>query len=213
MHFRNRFDAGRQLGEALKPRYGDCPDALVLALPRGGVPVAHEVAQILNAPLDIFVVRKLGVPGHEELAMGAIASGGATVFNQDVVESLGIPPYLIDTVIGRERVEVERREREYRGNRPPIDVRGRTVILVDDGLATGASMQAAVRAVRALDPLAIVVAVPAAAESTCARLRRMVDDVVCLFTPEPFRAVSAWYDDFSQTTDREVHDLLAEAVS
>jgi len=213
MHFRNRFDAGRQLGEALKPRYGDRPDALVLALPRGGVPVAHEVAQILNAPLDVFVVRKLGVPGHEELAMGAIASGGATVFNEDVVQSLGIPRYFIDAAIDRERGELERREREYRGNRPPVDVRGKIVILVDDGLATGASMHAAVRAVQALQPNAIVVAVPAAAESTCARLRTMVDDVVCLFTPEPFRAVSAWYEDFSQTTDREVHNLLAEAVS
>ena len=213
MHFRNRFDAGRQLGEALKPRYGDRPDALILALPRGGVPVAHEVAQILNAPLDVFVVRKLGVPGQEELAMGAIASGGAAVFNDDVLHSLGIPSHLIDAKINHERGELERREREYRGNRPPVDVRGKTVILVDDGLATGASMHAAVRAVRPLQPLAIVVAVPAAAESTCVRLRHLVDDVVCLFTPEPFRAVSAWYDDFSQTTDREVHDLLAQAVS
>lgn len=213
MHFRDRTDAGRQLGEALKPRYGDRPDVLVLALPRGGVPVAHEVSRILNAPLDVFVVRKLGVPGHEELAMGAIASGGAIVFNDEVVRSLGIPDFAIDRVIELERAEVDRREREYRGNRPRLDVAGRTVILVDDGLATGASMQAAAQAVRALRPASIVIAAPAAAASTCLRLRRVADDVVCLMTPEPFYAVSAWYDDFSQTTDQEVHDLLAEPVS
>jgi predicted phosphoribosyltransferase len=213
MHFRDRTDAGRQLGEALKPRYGDRPDVLVLALPRGGVPVAHEVARILNAPLDVFVVRKLGVPGHEELAMGAIASGGAIVFNDEVVRSLGIPEFAIDRVIELERAEVDRREREYRGNRPGLDVAGKTVILVDDGLATGASMQAAAQAVRALRPAAIVIAAPAAATSTCLRLRRVADDVVCLMTPEPFYAVSAWYDNFSQTTDQEVHDLLAEPVS
>jgi putative phosphoribosyl transferase len=208
MHFRDRADAGRQLGEALKLRYGDRPDVLVLALPRGGVPVAYEVSQILQAPLDIFVVRKLGVPGHEELAMGAIATGGAIVFNDEVVDNLSIPKSAIDRVIARERVELERREREYRGNHPPPDVAGKTILLVDDGLATGASMHAAVQAVRALGPAAVVIAVPAAAASTCSRLRPFVDDIVCLMTPEPFYAVSAWYDDFSQTTDEEVYSLV-----
>lgn len=210
MHFRDRVDAGRQLGEALKPRYGDRPDVLVLALPRGGVPVAYEVARDLNVPWDIFVVRKLGVPGHEELAMGAIATGGAIVFNDEVIRSLGVPKSMIDRVIERERIELERREREYRGNRQPLDVTNRTVILIDDGLATGASMHAAVQAVRALGPAAVVIAVPLAAESTCARLGPYVDDIFCLSTPEPFYAVSAWYDDFSQTTDEEVYSLMSK---
>ncbi len=191
------------------PRYGGRTDVLTLGLPRGGVPVAHEVAQILNVPLDIFVVRKLGVPGHEELAMGAIATGGAVVFNDEVLENMGIPSRAIEGVIERERAELERRERDYRGNRPAPDVSGKTVILVDDGLATGASMQAAVQAVRALGPAAVVVAVPVGAAATCARLRRYADDVVCVATPEPFRAVSSWYDDFSQTTDEEVFSLVA----
>jgi putative phosphoribosyl transferase len=208
MQFRDRAHAGRKLGEALKHRYGDRPDVVVLALPRGGVPVAYEVSKILNVPLDIFVVRKLGVPGHEELAMGAIATGGAIVFNDEVVANLGIPKSAIDRVIARERTELERRERDYRGNHPPPDVAGKTVILVDDGLATGASMHAAVQAVRALGPAAVVIAVPAAAASTCSRLRAFVDDVVCLVKPEPFYAVSAWYDDFSQTTDEEVYNLV-----
>lgn len=209
MRFRDRADAGRLLGEALQPRYGNRDDVLALALPRGGVPVAHEVARILNAPLEVFVVRKLGVPGHEELAMGAIATGGAVVFNDEVVRSLGIPQSAIDRVIAGERIELERREREYRGDRPPLDVQGKTVILIDDGLATGASMHAAVQAVRALGPAAIVIAVPAAAASTCYRLRQFVDDIVCVITPEPFYAVSAWYDDFSQTTDEEVSSLIS----
>jgi putative phosphoribosyl transferase len=208
MHFRDRADAGRQLAEALRPRYGDRPDVLILALPRGGVPVAYEVSRILNAPLDIFVVRKLGVPGHEELAMGAIATGGAIVFNDEVVNSLGIPRSAIDKVIERERRELERRERDYRGDRPSPDLKDRTVVLVDDGLATGASMHAAVQAVRALGPAAIVIAVPAAGKSTCARLRPFVDDIVCVIAPEPFYAVSAWYDDFSQTTDEEVASMM-----
>lgn len=210
MHFRDRADAGRQLGEALRPRYGDRPDVLVLALPRGGVPVAYEVSRILNVSLEIFVVRKLGVPGHEELAMGAIATGGAIVFNDEVVHSLGIPQAAIDRVIERERLELERRERQYRGNRPPLDVKDRTVILVDDGLATGASMHAAAQAVRALGPAAIVIGVPAAAKATCARLQPFVDDIVSVITPEPFYAVSAWYDDFSQTTDEEVYSLVSQ---
>jgi predicted phosphoribosyltransferase len=208
MQFRNRTDAGWQLGEALLARYGGRSDVLVLALPRGGVPVAAEVARELNAPLDIFVVRKLGVPGHEELAMGAIATGGAIVFNDEVVRSLGIPRHAIDRVIERERAELERRERDYRGDRPAPPIKGKTVILVDDGLATGASMHAAVQAVRALGPAAIVIAIPAAASSTCSRLRVFVDDLVCLIKREPFYAVSAWYEDFSQTTDEEVFELV-----
>src|SRR5260370_39338928 len=166
MHFRDRAGAGRQLGEALKPRYGDRPDVLVLALPRGGVPVAYEVSRILNVPLNIFVVRKLGVPGHEELAMGAIATGGAIVFNDEVVSNLAIPQYSIDRVIERERQELERRERDYRGNRPPLDVKNRTVILVDDGLATGGRMHAAGQTVRALSPAAIGSSVPPGAKAT-----------------------------------------------
>lgn len=209
MHFRDRADAGRQLGKALQPRYGHRPDVLVLALPRGGVPVAYEVAQALQTPLDIFVVRKLGVPGQEELAMGAIATGGAIVFNDEVVNNLGIPRSAMDRVIERERVELERREHQYRGNRPPPDVQGKTVILVDDGLATGASMHAAVQAIRALGPAAIVIAVPAAATSTVSRLRPFVDNIVSVITRDQFYAVSAWYDDFSQTTDEEVHNLVS----
>jgi len=208
MQFRNRTDAGWQLGEALLARYGGRSDVLVLALPRGGVPVAAEVARKIDAPLDIFVVRKLGVPGHEELAMGAIATGGVIVFNDEVVRNLGIPKYAIDRVIERERAELERRERDYRGDRLAPHIRGKTVILVDDGLATGATMHAAVQAVRALGPAVIVIAIPAAASSTCSRLRAFVDDIVCLITPEPFFAVSAWYDDFSQTTDEEVYNLV-----
>jgi predicted phosphoribosyltransferase len=209
MHFRDRADAGRQLAKALRARYGDRPDVLILALPRGGVPVAYQVSRILNVPLDIFVVRKLGVPGHEELAMGAIATGGAIVFNDEVVGSLGIPRSTIDRLIERERQELARRERDYRGSRPPPEVKGRTVILVDDGLATGASMHAAIEAVRALGPVEIVVAVPTAAASTCARLRPFVNDMVCVITPEPFHSVSEWYDDFSQTTDEEVYSLVS----
>jgi len=209
--FEDRADAGKQLGNALQPRYGDRADVIVLALPRGGVPVGFEVAHILNAPLDVFVSRKLGVPGHEELAMGAIASGGAIVFNEDVVRSLGIPRQAIDRVIERERIELERRECAFRGDRPPRDFRGRTVILVDDGLATGASMHAAIQAVRTQNPAAVVVAVPAAARETCLRLRSYADAVVCLETPEPFYAVSSWYEDFEQTSDDEVRELLARA--
>jgi predicted phosphoribosyltransferase len=212
MHFRNRTDAGRQLGEALQRRYAGRGDVLVLALPRGGVPAGFEVARKLKAPLDIFVVRKLGVPGHEELAMGAIATGGATVFNEEVVRSLAISRYAIDQVIARERAELERRERQYRGDLPPPDIQGKTIILVDDGLATGASMHAAIQAVRALKPAAIVLAVPVASGSTCTRLRPLVDDVLCLATPEPFHAVSAWYEDFSQTTDEEVFNLVHQCI-
>jgi predicted phosphoribosyltransferase len=206
--FANRDEAGRALGKEILRRIGKWPDAIVLALPRGGVPVAHAVAQAIDAPLDVFIVRKLGVPGHEELAMGAIASGGVRVLNDDVLRQIPVPPSAIDAVARREQRELERREREYRGNRPPLDVAGRTIIVVDDGLATGSTMRAAVRALRKLRPRAVIVAVPVAANSTCDELRREADEVICLWTPEPFQAVGLWYDDFTQTTDEEVHELL-----
>jgi predicted phosphoribosyltransferase len=206
--FRDRNEAGRRLAEKLAA-YANRTDVLVLALPRGGVPVAYEVARALGAPLDVFVVRKLGVPGYEELAMGAVASGGVRVLNDQLVQRLGIPKYVIDAVAAREEQELARRERLYRGGRPPPDVRGRTVILVDDGLATGATMRAAVMALRQLQPARIVVAVPTASSETCEELRPEVDDIVCATTPEPFLAVGHSYEDFSQTTDDEVRDLLA----
>ena len=206
--FRDRGEAGRALAAQLTA-YADRPDVLVLALPRGGVPVAYEVARALGAPLDVFVVRKLGVPGYEELAMGAVATGGVRVLNDDIVTGLRIPGYLIEAVAAQEQAELKRRERAYRGGRPPPDVRGRTVILVDDGLATGATMRAAVKALRQQQPARIVVAVPVAAAETCAALQAEADEVVCAITPEPFHAVGRWYEDFSQTTDEEVRDLLA----
>jgi putative phosphoribosyl transferase len=206
--FRDRHDAGRLLAEKLTA-YAHCPDVLVLALPRGGVPVAYEVARALGTPLDVFVVRKLGVPGHEELAMGAVATGSVRVLNDDVVRGLRIPDRVIDAVTALEQQELARRERLYRGDRTPPDVRGRTVILVDDGLATGATMHAAIAALRQQEPARIVVAVPTAAPETCNALRAEVDDVVCAITPEPFHAVGLWYEDFSQTTDEEVRELLA----
>jgi predicted phosphoribosyltransferase len=209
--FRDRSDAGRALAAKLAA-YAHRPDVLVLALPRGGVPVAHEVARVLRAPLDVFLVRKLGVPGHEELAMGAVATGGVRVLNESVVAGLGIPPYVIDAVTAWEQEELTRRERLYRGDRPPPDVRGRTVILVDDGLATGATMHAAIRALREQHPGRIVVAVPTAAPETCEELKTEVDDVICATTPEPFHAVGLWYENFSQTTDEEVRDLLARGA-
>ena len=205
--FRDRSEAGQLLAERLIA-YAGRPDILVLALPRGGVPVAYEVARALGAPLDIFVVRKLGIPGHEELAMGAIASGGVRVLNDDVVQALHIPERVIEAVAARELRELERRERAYRGDRPAPDVRDRTVILVDDGLATGSTMRAAVAALRRLGPARIVVAVPTAAPSTCEEFRREADECICQITPEPFHAVGLWYQDFSQTTDDEVRDLL-----
>src|SRR6267378_8331191 len=206
--FRDRREAGRVLAEKLAA-YANRPDVLVLALPRGGVPVAYEVARALGAPLDVFVVRKLGVPGYEELAMGAVATGGVRVLNEQLVERLGIPDDMIDAVAAREQQELARRERLYRGGRPPPDVRGRTVILVDDGLATGATMRAAIMALRQLQPARIVAAIPTASPETCEELRAEVDDVICAITPEPFLAVGHWYEDFSQTTDDEVRDLLA----
>lgn len=209
--FRDRMEAGRALGEALYRKFGERRDLIVLGLPRGGVPVGFEVARRLRAPLDVFIVRKLGVPGYEELAMGAIATGGVRVLNEDVLSQIHLAPHTIDAVAAREQRELERRERAFRGERPPIEVRDHTVIIVDDGLATGATMRAAVRALQRMDPRAIVVAVPVAAESTCSELRREVDEVVCLRTPEPFQAVGLWYEDFDQTSDAEVHDLLSRS--
>jgi predicted phosphoribosyltransferase len=211
MFFRDRYEAGRILAGKLQ-HYAGRPDVLVLALPRGGVPVAFEVAQALGAPLDVFLVRKLGVPGHEELAMGALASGGVRVLNEDVVRELDIPAETIEAVTAAEQQELLRREQLYRDGRPAPDVRGRTVILIDDGLATGSTMRAAVAALREQGPARIVVAVPVAAPSTCREFRDVADDIVCAITPEHFYAVGMWYQDFSQTTDDEVRELLARAA-
>jgi len=210
MIYRDRIKAGRYLAAQLG-HYADRDDLLVLALPRGGVPVAFEVAKAVRAPLDIFLVRKLGVPGHEELAMGAIATGGVRVLNDDVVEYLRIPSGVIDSVAADELRELERRERAYRGNRREPEVRGKTVILVDDGLATGSTMRAAVAALRQQSPARIVVAVPVSAPQTCDEYRMGADEIVCAITPEPFYGVGQWYSDFSQTTDEEVSDLLEKA--
>ena len=207
--FRDRFEGGQLLGAAVAERLRDRSNVIVLALPRGGVPVGFEVARALGAPLDVFIVRKLGVPGHEELAMGAIASGDVRVMNDDVLRHIPISPQAIETVARREQTELVRREASYRGSKPPLDVRGKTVVIVDDGLATGSTMRAAVRALRAMDAGFIVVAVPVAARETCEEFRAEVDEVVCLRTPEPFQAVGLWYEDFTQTTDEEVHELLA----
>jgi len=207
MLFPDRADAGRQLAAKLAA-YADRSDVLVLALPRGGVPVAFEVARALHAPLDVFLVRKLGVPGHRELAMGAIASGGVRVLNDEAVRALGIPEESINAVAAEEERELKRRERFYRGDRPGPAVRGRTVILIDDGLATGTTMRAAVAALRQQGPARIVVAVPVGARETCAELQAEADEIICARTPEPFCAVGYWYEDFSQTTDEQVRDLL-----
>lgn len=210
MYFRNRRDAGRELARHLAA-YVDRPEVLVLALPRGGVPVAYEVARALRVALDVLLVRKLGVPGHEELAMGAVASNGMRVINADVVETLHIPAEVIDDVTRRALHDLERRGRDYRDDRRFPDVRGKTVILVDDGLATGSTMRAAVDALRQWQPGRLVIAVPTAAPQSCDEFRYLVDEVVCAITPEPFYAVGLWYDDFSQTTDDEVRTLLADA--
>lgn len=208
--FRDRRGAGRALARVLSP-YAKRPDVLVLALPRGGVPVGFEVAEALEAPLDVFIVRKLGVPGHEEFAMGAIASGGVRVLNNNVVRMLDISPADIEAVARSETQELLRRERLYRGARALPEVRNRTVVLVDDGLATGVSMLAAAKALHALQPQRIVVAVPTGSAETCENLRREADEVICATSPEPFHAVGLWYEDFSQTSDEEVHDLLERA--
>ena len=209
MNFSNRRQAGQALAERLGA-YRKQPQVLVLALPRGGVPVASEVAAALDAPLDVFVVRKLGVPHHPEYAMGAIASGGVRVMNPDAA-SLRLDPSEVEAVVVREQQELERRERLYRGTRPPPSLQGRTVILVDDGLATGSTMRAAVLAARQQGAGRIVVAVPVAAPETAESLRGEVDEVVCVATPVPFHAVGLWYDDFDQVSDDEVYTLLAAA--
>jgi predicted phosphoribosyltransferase len=208
--FADRREAGAELAAALE-RYRGRDDVVVLALPRGGVPVAYEVAKALDAPLDIFLVRKLGLPGHPELAMGAIASGGVRVLNADVVQWYGVPEGAIEQVAAAEQTELDRREREYRRGRPLIDVRGRIVILVDDGLATGSTMKAAVQAVRRLGPARVVVAVPVGAPSTCHEFADLTEETICARTPEPFSAVGQWYRNFAQTTDDEVHALLQQA--
>jgi putative phosphoribosyl transferase len=212
MRFQDRRDAGRHLAALLRNAGYALKNPLVLALPRGGVPVGYEVARALRAPLDVFVVRKLGVPGHEELAFGAVSSNGVRILNRDVIEDLNVPGDVIDEVAARELRELERRERAYREGRPAPPAWGRTVILVDDGLATGATMRAAVAAVRRSEPARVVVAVPVAAPAAYDEFRREVDAVACVFTPEPFHAVGLWYQDFSQTDDDEVRDLLARSA-
>lgn len=208
--FRNRQEAGRALAQALEA-YRDRGDVVVLALPRGGVPVGYEVARALGAELDLMLVRKLGFPGQEELAMGAIASGGVQVLNEEVVRQASIPPQVIERVAQQERRELERRQQAYRGDRPLPQIAGRCVILVDDGLATGSTMRAAVRALRQQGPGRMVVAVPVAPPETCQVLRQEVDEVVCLMTPRAFGGVGRWYEDFSQISDEEVRWLLQRA--
>jgi predicted phosphoribosyltransferase len=206
--FKDRIEAGRLLGEALRD-HANRTDVIVLGLPRGGVPVAAEVARVLGAPLDVCLVRKLGAPGQEELAMGAVASGGVRVLNEEVIRSLGIPDRAIEAGIAREGAELTRREGLYRGGRPPLELRGRAVVLVDDGIATGATMLAAIRALRRMGPAAILVAVPVAPPSALAELGREADRTICLLPEESLIAVGCWYEDFRQTTDREVQACLA----
>lgn len=210
VRYRDRVEAGRLLAGRLA-RYAGRDDVVVLALPRGGVPVGFEVARSLRAPLDVFLVRKLGAPGREELAMGAIATGGVRLLNRTVVEGLGITPEEIERVAASELDELQRREQEYHGDRDPAAVAGKVAILIDDGLATGSTMRSAIIALRKLGPSAIVVAVPIASAETCSDLSDEVDEIVCAQTPEPFYAVGMWYEDFTQTTDAEVRDLLARA--
>jgi putative phosphoribosyl transferase len=210
MLFLDRSDAGRKLAAALS-RYAGNANVQVLGLPRGGVPVAFEVAQALRAPLDVFIVRKLGVPSQPELAMGAVASGGVRVLNDEVLKQLGIPPSVVDHVAAVEQLEIERRERSYREGRPAPTLEGKTVILIDDGLATGSTMRAAAHGVRLQRPARTVIAVPVAAGMTCEVLRDDADEIVCLATPSQFFAVGQWYRNFEQTTDDEVRDLLTRA--
>jgi putative phosphoribosyl transferase len=210
--FLNRTDAGRRLAAELT-RFAARSDVVVLGLPRGGVPVAYEIALALDAPLDVFVVRKLGLPGHEEFGIGAIASGGVRIVDESVLRAYGIDAATLDRITERERRELERRERRYRDDRPFPPINHRLVILVDDGLATGSTMRAAVAALRAEGPREIVIAVPVGAPETCAAMRHVADEVVCLETPDPFYAVGLWYEDFEQTTDEEVHDLLERAAA
>jgi putative phosphoribosyl transferase len=211
MFFENRVDAGRRLASPLRT-YASHKDVIVLGIPRGGVPVAFEVAAALDAPLDVFVSRKLGVPGQEELAFGAIASGGVRVLDREIVEAVGISNAAVERITSNVRKELERRERLYRGGRPPLVVQGKSVILVDDGIATGSSMRAAIEALQQMKPRRLVVAVPVAPLSTCKRLRPKVDELICLHEPEAFFAIGQFYDDFSQTTDEEVTELLQRAA-
>ncbi len=210
--FRDRREAGQRLAQTLSP-YRGRDDVIVLALPRGGIPVGYEVAHALGAPLEVFVVRKLGLPWHEELAMGAIASGGARVLNDDVLRAHGVTQSQLDEVTAREQIELDRRERQYRDGRVFPDLRGKTVILVDDGLATGASMRAAVAALRHDGPSKVVVAVPVAPRETCDAFRDLADEIICSATPEPFYGVGQWYENFEQTTDDEVNDLLRRGAA
>jgi putative phosphoribosyl transferase len=209
--FQNRTAAGQQLAARLQP-YIDRPDVLVLGLPRGGVPVAYEVARSLNVPLDICLVRKLGAPGHPELAMGAIASGGVRVLNYDVISWLGISSKTIDAVAAKELKELQRRDRVYRGDRSQPDIRDRIVILIDDGIATGSTIRAAISVLKPQRPAQLIVAIPVAPPSTCTALSQEVDDVICLYQPETFYAIGIWYEDFSQTTDETVRHLLTQAT-
>jgi len=211
VYFRDRIEAGQVLARHLES-YKTRSDVLVLGLPRGGVPVAYEVARELNAPLDVFIVRKLGVPGHEELGMGAIATGGIRIVHEGIIRELRISPQTVDLVTANERNELERRERLYRGDRPAPFVKDCIVIVVDDGLATGSTMKAAVAALRQQQPARIIVAVPTAPAETCAELRTTADDIVCPLTPEPFYAVGGSYADFRQTTDEEVRELIRRAA-
>ena len=210
--FRNRTEAGRLLAKRLKSNYANLPDVLVLGLPRGGVPVAFEVAKVLQSPLDICIVRKLGVPGHKELAMGALATGGIMVLNEALVRSLSISQKALEEVATREQQELERRARVYRGDRPVPDLSHRTIILVDDGIATGSTIKAAISTIKQQQPEHIVVAIPVAPPAVCQELKDEVDEVVCLLTPEWLSAISLWYDDFSPTSDAEVRHLLARIM-
>jgi predicted phosphoribosyltransferase len=212
LRYADRREAGRALADRLRD-YAGQNDVVVLGLPRGGIPVAYEVARALNAPLDVFVVRKLGLPGHPEYAMGAIASGGVRVLNDDVIRQLHVPPSAVEAVARAEQQELERRERAYRGARQALPVEGRIVILVDDGLATGSTMRAAVLAIRRQFPSQIVVAVPVGARETCRAMNQVADDVVCARMPEPFQAVGLWYEAFEQTTDEEVRRLLEASAT
>jgi predicted phosphoribosyltransferase len=208
--FANRREAGKELARKLS-KYAGRSDVILLALPRGGVPIAYEVALALKAPLDVFLVRKLGLPGREELAIGAIASSGIQILNEDIIDAVGLDRRMINLVVQQELKELQRREEQYRDDRPAPDLRDRTVILIDDGLATGASMLAAVRGVRAQNPARIIVAVPAGAPQAIELLQPQADEIVYVIAPDPFEGVGKWYEDFSQTTDEEVKFLLKEA--
>jgi putative phosphoribosyl transferase len=211
MTFPDRKEAGCELVKSLS-RYADRPDVIVVGVPRGGIPVAFEVATKLNVPLDVILLRKLGVPYQEELAFGAVASGGVRVLDQEIVEAAQISDSEIELIAARERKELERRERAYRGERLPLDVRGKTVIVVDDGIATGSSIRAGIRALRKMNPARLVIAVPVAPASTCRRLEHEVDELVCLQAPSSFVAIGVFYDDFSQVSDKEVTDLLHRSM-